>query len=71
MVELCLAVAAAVGCLVSWLAASSTVDVAPVLDSEPATTSITYYPPLLALALMLATVAGVLTVLAIARLGRQ
>ncbi len=70
-VELGLAVAAAVGCLVSWLAASSTVDVAPVLDSEPATTSISYYPPLLALALALATVAGVLTVLAVARLRRR
>ncbi|MFA5711353.1 hypothetical protein [Mycolicibacterium sp.] len=70
-VELGLAVAAAVGCLVSWLAASSTVDVAPVLGSEPATTSISYYPPLLALALALATVAGVLTVLAVARLRRR
>ncbi len=46
-------------------------DVAPVLDSEPATTSISYYPPLLALALALATVAGVLTVLAVARLRRR
>ncbi len=70
-VELCLAVAAAVGCLLSWLAATSTVDVAPVLDTEPATTSVTYYPPLLALALALATAAGVLAVLGIARLRRR
>ena len=35
-VELVLAVVAAVGCVLSWLAASSTVVVAPVLDGQPA-----------------------------------
>ena len=70
MVELVLAVVAAVGCLLSWLGASSTVAVAPVLDGEPKTTSVVYSPPLLVLSLILATVAGVLAVVAIARLRR-
>jgi hypothetical protein len=69
-VELVLAVVAAVGCVLSWLAASSTVVVAPVLDGEPKTTSVVYSPPLLVLSLVLATIAGVLTVIAIARLRR-
>ena len=69
-VELVLAVVAAVGCVLSWLGASSTVVVAPVLDGEPKTTSVVYSPPLLVLSLILATVAGVLAVVAIARLRR-
>jgi hypothetical protein len=69
-IELLLAVAAAVGCVLSWWAASSTVVVAPVLDGEPQTTSVVYSPPLLALSLVLATVAGVLAVLGVARLRR-
>ncbi|MGE2727455.1 hypothetical protein [Mycolicibacterium pulveris] len=68
VVELVLAVAAAIGCVLSWLAASSTVTVAPVLEGEPATTSVVYSAPLLGLSLLLATVAGVLAVLGIARL---
>jgi hypothetical protein len=67
-IELSLAVVAAVGCVLSWLAASSTVVVAPVLDGEPQTTSVVYSAPLLVLSLLLATVAGVLAVLGIARL---
>jgi len=67
-IELSLAVVAAVGCVLSWLAASSTVVVAPVLDGEPQTTSVVYNAPLLVLSLLLATVAGVLAVLGIARL---
>ncbi len=70
MVELLLAVVAAVGCVLSWLGAGSTVVVAPVLDGEPKTTSVVYSPPLLVLSLLLATVAGVLAVVAIARLRR-
>jgi cell division protein FtsX len=65
------AVVAAIGCVLSWLAASSTVVVAPVLEGEPQTTSVVYSPPLLALSLFLATVAGVLAVDAIARLRRH
>jgi len=70
-VELVMAVVAAVGCVLSWLAASSTVTVAPVLDGEPQTTSVVYSPPLLVLSLCLATVAGVLVVIGISRLRRN
>jgi hypothetical protein len=70
-VELALAVVAAAGCVLSWLAASSTVVVAPVLDGQPSTTSVVYSAPLLVLSLILATVAGVLAVLGIARLRRS
>jgi hypothetical protein len=69
-IELVLAVVAAAGCVLSWLAARSTVVVAPVLDGEPMTTSVVYSPPLLVLSVLLATVAGVLAVLGIARLRR-
>ncbi|MBX7454632.1 hypothetical protein GR927_42190 [Mycolicibacterium sp. 3033] len=68
VVELTVAVVAAVGCVASWLAASRTVVVAPVLDGQPSTTSVVYYAPLLTLSLLLATVAGVLVVLAVTRL---
>jgi hypothetical protein len=69
-IELLVAVLAAVGCVVSWLAASSTVAVAPVLEGEPQTTSVVYSAPLLVLSLLLATVAGVLAVVGISRLRR-
>ena len=70
-VELVLAVVAAVGCVLSWLAAGSTVVVAPVLEGEPKTTSLEYSAPLLVLSLFLATAAGVLVVVAVARLRRR
>jgi hypothetical protein len=70
-IELLVAVAAAVGCVLSWLAASSTVVVAPVLEGEPQTTSVVYSPPLLVLSLLLAAVAGVLAVIGIAGLRRH
>ncbi len=69
--ELLLAVAAAIGCVLCWLAASSTIEVAPILEGEPMTTSVDYSAPLLGLSLLLATVAGVLAVLAVARLRRR
>lgn len=69
-IELLLAGVAAAGCVASWLAARATVVVAPVLAGEPQTTAAVYSPPLLVLALVLATVAGVLTVLGVARLRR-
>ena len=69
-VELVLAVVAAAGSVWSWLAAQSTVTVAPVLEGEPQTTSVAYSPPMLVLTLLLATVAGVLAVVGIARLRR-
>ncbi len=68
--ELLVAVVAAAGCVLSWLAAQSTVAVAPVIEGEPMTTSVVYSAPLLVVSLMLATVAGVLAVLGVARLRR-
>jgi len=70
-VELVLAIVAAAGAVWSWFAAQSVVTVAPVLESEPQTTSVAYYPPMLVLMLLLATVAGVLAVDGIARLRRR
>ncbi len=67
-IELAAAVVAAVGCVLSWLSAGSTVVVAPVLDGESSTTSVIYSAPLLVLSLLLATIAGVLTVVGVARL---
>jgi hypothetical protein len=69
-IELVLAVIAVAGCVLSWFAARSTVEVAPVLDGEPLTTSVVYSPPLLVLSVFLATVAGVLAVLGVAGLRR-
>jgi hypothetical protein len=70
-IELLVAVVAAAGCVLSWLAASSTVVVAPVVEGEPHSTSVIYSPPLLVLSLLLAAVAGVLAVVGIAGLRRH
>ncbi|MBJ7338640.1 hypothetical protein [Mycolicibacterium sp.] len=70
-VELVLAALAAVGCVVSWLAARSVGVAAPVIPSEPSMPTAAYDPSLVVLAVLLATVAGVLTVLGIARLRRS
>ena len=70
IIELTLALAAAVGCVLSWVAASSRVEVPPILEGEPWTTSVAYSAPLVALSLLLATVAGVLVVLGVAALRR-
>jgi hypothetical protein len=69
-IELALACAAALGCAASWLAVRSTVPVAPVADGQPVTTSVVYDPQLLLLALLLATAAGILAVIGVARLRR-
>ncbi|MCT7658520.1 hypothetical protein [Mycobacterium deserti] len=69
--ELVSALAAAVGCVLVWVGAKSTVVVAPVLEGEPMTTSVVYSAPMLGLSLLLATVAGVLAVLAVARTRRS
>jgi hypothetical protein len=71
IVELALAVVAAAAGVWSWVASRSTVEVAPIAAGEPKTTSITYYPPLLVLGMLLLTVAGVLVVVGVARLRRQ
>ena len=66
VLPLVLAAASAVGCVLSWLAAVTTVEVPPIIEGEPMTTSSVYSAPLLSLALLLATVAGVLAVLGVA-----
>ena len=71
LVELILAGAALVGAGVSWSHAGRTVEVAPIADGQPFTTSLVYNPPLLLLSLVLVTTAGVLAVLGIARLRRE
>ncbi|MGV0624287.1 hypothetical protein ABQE43_00090 [Mycolicibacter minnesotensis] len=70
LLELVVALSAAVGCAVSWWHVRSWVLVAPVIDGEPATTSVEYHPPTLLLTLTLATIAGVAAVLGTARLRR-
>ena len=69
-IELVVAALAAAGGVLCWLGARSTVDVAPIATGEPPMTSVAYYAPLLVLALLLATIAGVLVVLAVAQLRR-
>ncbi len=70
VVELVLAFAGVVGCAFSWLAVRSTVAVAPVVKGHPPTTAVVYDPSLLLLTLLLATAAGMLAVVGIARLRR-
>ncbi|MCX8563313.1 hypothetical protein OS122_20650 [Mycolicibacterium mucogenicum] len=64
---LVVAVLAAVGSVVSWLAASSIADVAPVIPGEPVKTSVLYDPSFITLSLLLAALAGVLAVVGTAR----
>lgn len=65
--QLVLAAAAAVGCVLSWRAARSEVVVGPVLPGEPSTVSQVYSAPMLTLSLLLATAAGVLIVAGLTR----
>ena len=67
ILESLLAVAAAVGCVISWMRAGSTVVIAPVANGEPSKTSVVYHSPLLFLAFVLGTLAGVLAVVGVAR----
>ena len=71
VIGLLAAAGCAVGAVLSWLAASATVTVPPVLEGEPRTTSVEYSAPLIGLSLLLATVAGVLLVLGVAALRRR
>jgi hypothetical protein len=70
VVELVLACAAVAGCAVSWSEVRSSVPVAPVAQGQPVTTSVVYHPSLLLLTLLLATAAGMLAVVGVARLRR-
>ena len=68
--QLAVATLALIGAVLSWLQVRSIVDVAPIADGQPATTSVAYSPPLMMLTMLLATVAGVLIVLGVAGLVR-
>ncbi|BBX47951.1 hypothetical protein GCM10009641_10050 [Mycobacterium cookii] len=70
VVELLLACGAVAGCAISWSAVRTTVAVAPVAKDQPATTSVVYDPSLLLVTLLLATAAGMLAVVGVARLRR-
>ena len=65
------AAAAAAVCVWSWCAAQSVVEVAPVADGQPSTTSVVHSAPQLTMAFLFAAVAGVLAVVAIANLRRR
>ena len=70
IVQLVLATLALIGAVLSWLQVRSIVDVAPIADGQPATTSISYSPPMMLLTMLLFTAAGVLLVLGVAGLIR-
>ena len=69
--QLVLAAVFAGAAALCWTQISSPVDIAPVTDGEPATISVVYDPPLMFLALVCATIAGVLAVLGVAGLRRR
>jgi hypothetical protein len=68
ILQLVLAGAAAAGAVLTWLAAGSVEVVAPILTGEPSKSTVVYDPGLIALALILATLGGVLAVAGAARL---
>jgi hypothetical protein len=68
ILQLVLAGAAAAGAVLTWLAAGSVELVAPILAGEPSKSTVVYDPGLIALALILATLGGVLAVAGVARL---
>ena len=70
VVEFLAAALAGIGSVAAWLNASRPVVNEPVLPGEPSTMSQIHYAPMLTLSLLLATLAGVLVVLAVARLRR-
>ncbi|OBI95371.1 hypothetical protein [Mycobacterium asiaticum] len=69
--ELVVAVVAALAAAFSWAATRSVIEVAPVADGQPPTTSVIYDPQQLVLTLLLATVAGIFVVVALTRLRRS
>jgi Flp pilus assembly protein CpaB len=71
IVELVLAAAAGAGCVVAWLAARRPSVAPPIMPGQPETPVLTYSAPLVVLALLLATLAGVLIVFGVAHLRRR
>lgn len=70
-VAFALALAAAAAAALCWSQVTSLVDFPPVADRQPATVSVVYDPPLMLLAWLFATAAGVLAVLGVAGLRRR
>ena len=68
--QVVLAFVAAAGAAMCWSQVRSWVDVPPITEGQPATVSVVYDPPLMMLAWLLATAAGVLLVLGISGLRR-
>lgn len=68
--EFGLAAAALLCAAASCSRVRSVIDVAPIADGQPVTTSVIYDPPTLLLSLTLATAAGVLAVVGTTRLRR-
>lgn len=71
LIELAAAALLVLAAVAAGSAVCSTVEVAPVLDGEPVTTSVVYDPPQLLLTLLLVTAAGVLAVIGTARWWRS
>lgn len=65
-----LAGVALAGSALIWSQSHRAVPVAPIAEGQPATVSVAYDPQLLLLSLLLATVAGVLAVVGMARIRR-
>jgi hypothetical protein len=67
VLQLVLACCAVAGAVWSAQKVRTVVDVAPIIDGQPATTSLAYDPPMLVLTLLLTTVAAVFVIVAVAR----
>ncbi len=70
ILEVVLAVAAAVGSALIWAHSHRAVAVEPIADGQPGTVSTVYDPQLLMLTLLLATAAGILAIVGVARIRR-
>jgi hypothetical protein len=66
-----LAVAAAIASALIWTHSHRPVTVEPVADGQPSTISTMYDPQLLMLTLLLASVAGILAIVGVARIRRS
>ena len=66
--QLVLGALALIGAVLSWLQVRRLVDVSPIADGQPATSSVAYSPPIMVLTMLLVTVSGVLIVLGVAGL---
>ncbi|MET0700269.1 MAG: hypothetical protein ABWY93_11425 [Mycobacterium sp.] len=71
VLELVLALLALAGAVWAGFNVAAVVDVAPIVEGEPATTSLEYNPPVLVLTLLLVTVAAVLVIVAVSRWRRR